>query len=738
MLQLPDSAFVNGASTNAQGQFELQENVSGKSYLIKTEAFGYEKNDLIITSPVSEALHITLTPISTELAEVVVRGKTPVTTREGGKFIFIPNDLADDVSNANNLMKYVPFVSWTDEGAFIQGKGLSKVYLNGKDTHWGTNEIQAMLRTLNPHYIKRVEIVTDPGALVSASFGGGIINIIYDDPMQGWRGNLHTILFNSPTSTSVLPNLWLNYQKDKFKASVNFSAGYSHSDSKKEAVYQFNTLDLKRINYSQNKSNGRGLGAKVNVNYDLTPMSTLGAAVNLGFNGSNSTNIVRTTTESNGVTSYSQLIRNIHGPKSALSPYGLIYYTLITDRKGSNLDIFAGYKFGTSHDEITDDFDTPEGKYVENRSEKNKNSNLNAHAKYQHVFSPLNRLFTGLEIYHVANTNDENMPDDYYRYKYNHFLAEGFVQYNRVWNNFISTDIGLRLENTHAVSNLVYENERNTQNYINLFPSATISLNINKFLQNVSLAYNRSIYRPVASMLNPYRTWLSSNSYSQGNPNLKPEFSDIINTYFKFKQNITLGVSYTYIDQLTQRYSYGTDDGYTVSSFTNWGYLNILRFSFNFDRKLYNFWATNLYAAAGYRKQKTKLENTIVANKSWYGTFQWENKFLISRRHFLSANLINQVSTPIDQLTFKEDWRYSIVGLISKAFRCGVDMSLSFTVPVIGYKKILRLDTPEYSAWSRDVRFPYFLDFRVSYTFGKQQVRGAKDRGGELQAPTSK
>lgn len=205
LLALPDSTYTDGAITDESGHFTLSGVQDSRPYLLSIQAFGHNHLYHPLAGAPSEPLEFTLALASTELEEVTVHGKAPSTTRKGGKFIFIPNDLADDVSNANNLMKHVPLVSWTEEGAYITGKGLSKVFVNGRDTHWSTNEIQAMLRTIDPHSIKRVEVITDPGATQAASFGGGIINIIYDDPTQGWRGNVSASAGINSESPNVSP-----------------------------------------------------------------------------------------------------------------------------------------------------------------------------------------------------------------------------------------------------------------------------------------------------------------------------------------------------------------------------------------------------------------------------------------------------------------------------------------------------------------------------------------------------
>lgn len=169
-LSLPDSIYINGTVSDVEGRFLLTEKPSGGRHLLSVQASGYGRHYQCVETPATASIDIRLEPASTQLAEIVVSAKAPSTTREGGKFIFIPNGLADNVPNARELMTHVPLVKWTDKKVEIEGRGLSKIYINGKDPHWQPEEVSAKLRTLDPHCIKRVEIITDPGSSQSASF----------------------------------------------------------------------------------------------------------------------------------------------------------------------------------------------------------------------------------------------------------------------------------------------------------------------------------------------------------------------------------------------------------------------------------------------------------------------------------------------------------------------------------------------------------------------------------------
>ena len=85
--------------------------------------------------------------------------------------------------------------------------------------------------------------------------------------------------------------------------------------------------------------------------------------------------------------------------------------------------------------------------------------------------------------------------------------------------------MGLRTENTQINTRLVNTNQKNNQNFTDLFPSINTSY---KFNTNFSLqaGYSRRIYRPRLWDLNPFFNIRNSFNYRKGNPDLKSEYSD--------------------------------------------------------------------------------------------------------------------------------------------------------------------------------------------------------------------
>lgn len=729
LLELPDSTFVNGSTTAADGSFSITGEKPAAPYLLKVQAYGYEAAELEIGASTPRPLDITLKLASTELGEVVVRGKAPVTTREGGKYIFIPNDLVNDVSNARFLMDYVPLVSWSDRQVSILGKGTSKIYLNGKDPHWSTIEVSSMLRTLDPRFIKRVEIITDPGATQEASYTGGIVNIIYDDPSQGLRGVAIATTSLENDNPSVWPNLWLNYQKNKFKASLNLEYYYKHNYNRTTNSYDYWSIGRTVVNEGKSTSFGNTLVGRLNLSYDLTKRSVLGVNVSLGASRDHRKSVVNTVTRTDDGQEETSTMRQTQDARPDKPDiFAMAYYTLNLDNKGSMIDVLAAYGGMASHTDVKNVFSGVSAPQLF----EGDTYTFSGKAEFTKVFNPTTRFLAGVSFVDSHLKNNQTFDNVFDRFKYYDRQLHAYVQFNKRWNNYLSTDIGLRLENTHTQGRQLQDEQANTQDYTDLFPSFTVSWNIPQGNQGLSLTYRRSINRPGTQMLNPYRIWSSDNTYSQGNPDLKPEYADFVSFSYSFLNKFIFHAIYNYSSQLTTLYTTNTPEGMTISSYTNSGRQHYVSLSGSYNMTAWNFWRIGADVNAFYMNIKTRAGIQSIHTSGWSFALSQSNTFMLSRKHFLKAILSQDLISPTNKGTYKEDWRYVVHVGLQKSFNFGLDVSLTGSIPITGYKTFRTLTLPDYSYTMHTHNHRYILNLTLSYTFGKKQVQGARDRSKEI------
>src|SRR5690606_25456725 len=117
--------------------------------------------------------------------------------------------------------------------------------------------------------------------------------------------------------------------------------------------------------------------------------------------------------------------------------------------------------------------------------------------------------------------------------------------------------LGLRLETTDLATHLTTTDQRNAQNYPNLFPSLHTSY---KFSDGISLqaGYSSRIFRPRMWDLNPFSNIRNNFNIRTGNPELEPEFTDSyeLTSIFIFSDvSMNFGVYHRHTTQVVERVS---------------------------------------------------------------------------------------------------------------------------------------------------------------------------------------
>jgi len=90
------------------------------------------------------------------------------------------------------------------------------------------------------------------------------------------------------------------------------------------------------------------------------------------------------------------------------------------------------------------------------------------------------------------------------------------------------------------------------RNYTQLFPTAFFQYKANE-KNNFGLNYGRRIRRPNYESLNPFIEYLDRYTYQEGNPNLKPQFSNNIEFSHTYKNFLTTTLNYTKTNDIIQQ-----------------------------------------------------------------------------------------------------------------------------------------------------------------------------------------
>lgn len=720
IISLPDSAYLGSAVTEQDGRFLISTPATGEC-LVTTRLFGYDDNNQILNLPDSAPLEIHMQPTSAELKELVVEGRAPKLTHEAGKFSFTPGALRDFASNSFDLIKLTPMVeSGHDNVLGISGKGTAIIYINGRDPHMPMAGIIAELKTYPPSAVKRVEVITDPGATVSGN--KGIINIIVEYPYEGFIGSVTANGSFTNGQVSVNPDFWFGYRRGRWSVSANAiyqRLDYSQSN---RYIYDYTKMPLRIENDIKTGGHGNGFNVYATLQYEISKRSTVGITAFTA--ASSSTYFTRTTTleTRNGIEQETYYTSRQKYPWGKPSASAMAFYTLKTDDNGSGLDITANYSYvAPKNNNFTEDFN---GRLV-NEIRNNSYNGASAKAEYKQRFTPLMELIGGYEIVWNNSFDCRNSPRVADNYHYRKLINTVYAQFNARFGKKFSLRAGLRLENMHDVGRQKAEDLRFSHNYTFPLPSLSLGYDLPRS-QSISLSLSKGFFRPWSYLYNPYKNWTSDNSYETGNPDIKPSQSVTATLTYTFPWGLTLETRYSYNwDSLCQLEMPG-EDGVSVLKPRNYGHSNSAHLGAYYNKLLTSFWNLGLTGAVFYNNLSAVFMGYNNGYDNWSGVLTWRNNFTVPGGWYGSFTCV--VRTPSSEGLAKMPWQYSLGMTVQKSFKFGLNLSLDLDLPLGRERGSRYYETAEYKYRKLELAQEYLLTFNVSYTFGKRTVKPANIR----------
>ena len=179
-----------------------------------------EPSDSIVYAPTDSL------PDVEELEGVTVTAKKPVIQSEADRLIYnVDEDPAATTNSALEMMRKVPMLSVDGEdNVKLKGQENYKIYLNGKPDPTLSSNYKEVLRSMPASSIKKIEVITEPGAKYDAEGLGGIINIVTFSSarLEGYTVNIGANAGNTNANEYIYGTVKIG--------NVTLSANYSHGD----------------------------------------------------------------------------------------------------------------------------------------------------------------------------------------------------------------------------------------------------------------------------------------------------------------------------------------------------------------------------------------------------------------------------------------------------------------------------------------------------------------------------
>jgi len=548
-----DSTFLCGTTSDDDGHYTLPQ--QNGAALLRVSYVGYKT----VTIPFDATRKsITLSEEDNMLQDVEVVSMRQLVKNEGDRLAY--NMEADPESKTNTLLdmlQKVPMVSVDGENNVrVKGSTSFKYYKNGHPDPSLSGNPKEVLRSIPAYLVKRIEVITDPGAKYDAEGATAILNIVM---VSGSSLSHLTGTVSAGINTFWAPNANIYVAGQTGKLTLSGYYTYQTLGKHQQETYQtteqtFTSSDTRNVGSSTNRQPATIHGANVSASYEIDSLNLLSASFS-GYNYDLDINGTGSSAYYNADGSlFSSYDTRFHIPSySGKSWNGQFDYEHRTRLPNEVLTL--SYMFATT------------------------GNNQDRRSDYENTFSPL-FSYTGYDVWLKERFTEHTFQIDYARpFLKFHKLEVGakyILRYNRSHtkttydgaedlntdNRFnhdtqvaaayaswmynrgkLSLRDGIRYEYSFLSAKYPNGDGENFKTNLNdIVPSASVNWNFDDF-KSLRLSFSTSINRPGISYLNP-AVKRDASSVSFGNAQLSSSRNTSLTlTYQQVGQKITFNVS---------------------------------------------------------------------------------------------------------------------------------------------------------------------------------------------------
>ncbi|WP_421828787.1 outer membrane beta-barrel protein [Larkinella sp.] len=573
LLNARDSSLVKGAISRETGAYTF-DNVRPGQYRLAASAVGYAPTRSAIVQVGTELVSLpdlALRESSQTLGEVKVVAQKPMFEQQVDRLVVnVQNSITAAGGTALEVLERSPgiTVNRQNNSLTMSGKGGVLVMMNGKLTRLPIATVVQMLEGMTANDIEKIELITTPPARYDAEGDAGIINIITKKNTNfGMNGNFSATLgygwYARPSGS-----LNLNYRHQKLNLYGNVSFFRSHSWQ----LHQFNRIvetpgdaspgQILATNTESNRfPTTTNYTGKIGFDYSLSSQTTLNGLVS-GFDNlfkmDNADN--QGVTYTNGVRTQQSNLLNTETNHWKHLLLNLNLRHVFKNKQEWSIDLDRLYYHNNNPNAYVStkqDFTT--GSRENEQIRISKKTPVRTWVLKTDLIKPLTtkgRLETGLKATttRLDNTVILNRMmaegwkiDSFYTQQYQ--LAEdilaGYVSLSQPLDSKTTLQAGLRYEHTHTDIHRPDGRSLVNRKYGNLFPSVFLSRKLSKN-HTANLSYSRRITRPSYDDIAPFVSFVDLNTFSSGNPVLRPTISDAVQGSYTYKDAYVFSIKYSF------------------------------------------------------------------------------------------------------------------------------------------------------------------------------------------------
>ena len=669
------------------------------------------------------------------LDEVVVAQRRKLIKNDIDKLTYdVQHDKTAQTKTTLEILKKIPLVTVDgQENIRVQGSTSFKVYKNGHpDPSLSGQNLKDILKAIPASTIKRIEVITDPGAKYDAEGTTAILNIVMmsSSKLQGVSGNVNSKI---DSYGSVRLGTYLTTKVGKLTTTVNYN--YANQNKKqtenyREEAYNYVKTGEQKREYGTNSTAATIHFGNISASYEIDSLNLLTASTNFfGYKVDANTQSTNERWDKNSLLIY-KFDNNMTTPGySDLNLGGRFDYQHKTHLDGEVLTL--SYMLAATRPQTTFrqtysnmvNFPVSYTSYDQNTRERFTEHTFQI--DYVRPFGKHHKIESGTK-YILRNNNSTSLmdyqgttPDMESKFKHKAQVAAAYLSYILTAGKWAAR-AGLRYEFTRMKAS--YPDGSNADYHANLndwVPSASLQYKISDG-QTLKFSYNTSINRPGIGYLNP-AIISTPTAVSFGNANLGSSRNQKLQLeYMLVTSKLTLQLSpyYSFTNNGIGRILY-EQNRKDVSTFQN-----ILK-SKIFGISSYTAWTpftgTSFTLNASMRYARITLPTPYIKNSGCGGGiyFDWEQKipWKLTLTTSLGGEYGNRVYNPY---AIEGHWFYYNFTLTRRFLKDKLTVSLSAESPFVKERSTTyRIVQGDYTGYERAVMKPQCFKIGLSWKFGK-------------------
>lgn len=689
------------------------------------------------------------------LDEFVVTAKKKLVESDGAKLTYnVEEDPQAQSSPVMDILRKVPGVSVdAEDNIKVNGQSSFRILLNGREDPTMQGDVKQILKAMPASSIKKIEVISDPGAKYEAEGIGGILNIvtITRQRLEGFMVN--TNLWTGASGVGAYVSARTKVRNVTADLSVNYNNGhlihrYADSKSEDESLLASKPGELFRriTNQRLRMNNYDYTGIRLNTSWEPDTLNLFTLSGNFSLNGWGNPfteTTVGTDIDGNRLWSYKRHALKQDGKWRGGSMMASYQHTFGAEGAHNLVLSYSYSNNGDDNDNLMETYDVENYSlldYIYSRSLSKGFSDTHiAQIDYANPFAKWITFEAGAKSTFFRNHNHSEMlygmtRDDLAPREGTDMRAN---QFRDIMAAYVSADLtfsklkgrlGLRYEHTRMGMRYPDGNATDfTSNLNDLVPNASVTYNLTD-ASNFRLAYQMRISRPSLYLLNPYVNRMTEGEISYGNPDLESEkMHNISLSYSNYDHPLSGEVKLNYMTESNSI----TDIIFMSEGVKNTTYANIGRTQY-LELEVNLSWSPvsdlNLNIYDGISRNWLKADSELLHRSKQY----WQNHLTVSADYRFPCKIRlsgwGGVWSPWQDLQSRGQSGYYYGLGVSRSFLAedALTVSLNANTFLPTHRENSYTQTSETLRFTNTFRFPqWYWGASISYRFGglKAQVK---------------